>query len=86
MKHYRFQFMHHCSQQDINVCFEFCLDDQHMMEQAGFVEKLNLSDESRFHVCGKVKTLNAYNWGASNPKEVLRRSVSKKMRHNLPTY
>ena len=79
MKLYWFQLKENLSPQDLNVCFEFCLDVQQIMEQEDFAEKLIFSDGSTFHVCGRVKTHEVRIWGMPNHKEILRRSSSNKM-------
>ena len=46
----------------------FCNELQALMEDDGFFERLSFSDESTFHLCGKVNRHNVRIWGTENPK------------------
>ena len=67
VKGYRLQLLQALSPQDHSLLLDFCVDFQQQLEEDGSAEKLVLSDEATFHVCGKVNRHNIHIWGTENP-------------------
>lgn len=71
MKPYKLQLLQALHPDDHNKRYEFCssmLDD---MEEDNFAERLIFSDESTFHLSGKVNHYNIRIWATENPTAVI---------------
>ena len=49
----------------------FCIKMQDAMTEEGFLDRVVFSDESTFHISGKVPRHNVRLWGTENPHEML---------------
>ena len=72
MMPYRLQMLQFVSEEDKVIRRDFCIDMlQHNEDDAGFCERIIFSDESTFHLSGKVNTQNVRIWGTEPPRAVL---------------
>jgi len=67
VKGYRLQPLQAVNSQDHNLRLHFGVDFQQLLEEDGFAKKLAFSDETTFHVCGKVNHHCVRIWGTENP-------------------
>ena len=49
----------------------FCINMQDAMKEEGFLDHVVFSDESTFHISGKVNRHNVRIWGTENPLEIV---------------
>jgi DNA-dependent RNA polymerase auxiliary subunit epsilon len=68
MNPYKLQFIQILSDQGKLTRRDFCTEMQERCEEDDFSERLILSDESTFHISGKVNKQNVRIWGTENPR------------------
>ena len=71
MTPYRLQLVQQLKDTDKPARHEFCIDMLGKLEDDGFVDRLNFSDEATLHICGKVNKHNTCIWGTENPHVTL---------------
>jgi hypothetical protein len=73
VKGYQLQLLQALNPQDHSLCFQFRMDFQQLPEEDGFAEKLVFSDETAFHVYGKVSHHNVCIWDMENFRVMVER-------------
>ncbi|PNF31024.1 hypothetical protein B7P43_G18027 [Cryptotermes secundus] len=69
LKAYKLSIVQHLTDADEVVCKEFCMQMFHrIQDDEKFLDSIIFSDESMFHVSGKVNTHNCRIWGSENPR------------------
>ena len=68
---YRFTMVQQITDEDKVARGEFCAAMLNRIEEETFLNAMIFSDESTFHISGKVNTLNCRIWGSENPRETL---------------
>lgn len=71
MKPYKLQLLQALHPDDHNKRYEFCCSMLDDMEEDNFAERLIFSDESTFHLSGKVNRHNVRIWATENPTAVI---------------
>jgi hypothetical protein len=66
MTPYKLKLLQSLSGQDKTTRRDFCTEMQERCEEDGFSESLIFSDESTFHISGKVNKENVHIWGTEN--------------------
>jgi hypothetical protein len=72
MRPYRLQLLQALRHADHAVRAHFCIDMLQAMTDEDFLSRLIFSDESSFHLSGKVNRHNVRIWGSENPHETLK--------------
>jgi len=70
LKPYRLMLLQKLQIDDHHRRTTFCIELQALMEEDGFFERLVVSDECTFYLCGKVNRHDVRVWGTENPKSV----------------
>ena len=68
MKPYRLHLLQLLKPTDRN---NFCIRMQDAMTEEGFLDRVVFSDESMFHISGKVHRHNVHIWGTENLNEMV---------------
>lgn len=71
LKPYKLQLLQALRPDDHNKRFEFSTAILQDMEEDTFAERLIFSDESTFHISGKVNRHNVRIWASENPRDVI---------------
>jgi hypothetical protein len=70
MKPYSLHLVQFLKQTGHIDCTNFCIKMQEAMAEDGFLDRVVFSDESTFHLSGKVHRHNVRIWGTENPHAI----------------
>jgi hypothetical protein len=72
LRAYKLQLLHHIKPDDHLKRTDFAVEMLSRIEENdNYLDLVLFSDESTFHVCGKVNRHNCYFWGRGNPHQVI---------------
>ena len=72
MKPYKLTMVQHITDEDKVARMQFCVEMfDRIADNETFLDNVIFSDESTFHISGKVNTHNCRIWGSENPHETL---------------
>jgi hypothetical protein len=72
LRAYKLQLLHHIKPDDHRKRTDFTVEMLSRIEENdSYLDLVLFSDESTFHVCGKVNRNNCRIWGSENPHQVI---------------
>jgi len=72
LRAYKLQLLHHIKPDDHRKRTDFAVEILSLIEENdNYLNLMLFSDESTFHVCGKVNRHNCRIWGSENPHQVI---------------
>ena len=83
LRAYKLQLLHHIKPDDHRKRTDFAVEILSLIEENdNYLNLMLFSDESTFHVCGKVNRHNCRIWGSENPHQVIHTNkTTPKLQH-----
>ena len=73
LRAYKLQLLHHIKPEDHRKRYEFAAEMLNRIDKNDdYLNAILFTDESTFHVCGKVNRHNCQVWGSEHPHKVIK--------------